>query len=485
MKATKKKDGATGSHALRLSLSLKVREIEESERERFDELLREKHYLGESARVGDFLRQVVERDGQWVALLVWGPAALKLKDREAWMGWNAAMAAERLKLVVQNRRYLLLVERGEEPNLASAVLAASCRALAGQWKAKFGYEPLVAESFTDPEAYHGTCYKASGWEAVGMSAGSSRAYPDFYVSNGKPKCLWMRELRSGARELAVASPLLPEHEGAVVDVTSGKMPLTGEQRRSLRQVLRQAPDPRGPNTRFRIGPVLSIVTMALLCGARQVSEVARFATRLRPQQRRELGLPLKKGTRGFYEVPGYGVFYQVLSRLDPVAFSQLLTQWLATVQGTLPGTLALDGKMIRDLIGTVSLVDVEDGSPVAVAIMDQKENTTRCEMKVAQDLLRRLPSLEGKTVTADPLHCQKDTARAIIDQGGDYFLQIKGNQPSLLELARIKPAESPFLSRPPADTVVSKPAKSASAQPHLPPPASWPAASSSRSAAQG
>lgn len=484
MKATGKKVGAMSNHAQRLSLSLKVREIEESEREGFDALLGEKHYLGESARVGDFLRQVVERDGHWVALLVWGPAALKLKDREAWMGWNAAMAAERLKLVVQNRRYLLLVERGEEPNLASAVLAASCRALPAQWRASFGYEPLVAESFTDPEAYHGTCYKASGWEAVGMSAGSSRAHPDFYVPNGKPKRLWLRELRSGARERAVASPLLPEHEGAVVDVTSGKMPLSAEQRRSLKDVLRQAPDPRGRNTRFRIGPVLSIVTMALLCGARQVSEIARFATRLRPQQRRELGLPLKKGTRAFYEAPTYGVFHQVLSRMDPAAFAGLLTGWLATVQGTLPGALALDGKMIRDLIGTVSLVDVEDGSPVAVAVMDQKENTNRCEMKVAQDLLRSLSSLEGKTVTGDPLHCQKDTARTVVDKSGDYFLQIKGNQPCLLELARIKPAESPFLPKPPADTVASKSVKSASAQLHRCPPGSPPAASSSKSAAQ-
>jgi hypothetical protein len=463
MNATERKVGATSSHAGRLSLSLKVRVIEGHEQERFDGLLREKHYLGESVRVGDFLRQVVERDGQWVALLVWGPAALKLKDREAWIGWNAAMAAERLKLVVQNRRYLLLAERGKEPNLASAVLAAVCRALPGQWMAQFGYEPLMAESFTDPEAYNGTCYKASGWEPAGMSAGSSRARPDFYVSNGKPKCLWLRELRSGARELATASPLLPEHAGAVVDVTSGKMPLSQTQRRNLMEVLRKAPDPRGSNTRFRTGPVLCIVSMALLCGARQISEIARFANRLRPEQRRELGLPRKKGTKAFYEVPGYGVFYQLLTRMDPAPFADILTAWLCEQQGALPGALALDGKMIRDIIGTVSLVDVEDGSPVAVAIMEQKENTKRCEMKVAQDLLKSLPSLEGKTVTADPLHCQKDTARAIVEKGGDYFLQIKGNQPSLLELARIKPAESPFLPRHPPDTGAWKTARSASA----------------------
>jgi hypothetical protein len=91
-----------------------------------------------------------------VALLVWGPAALKLKDRERWIGWNPALAAGRLKLIVQNRRYLLLHEKGAEPNLASAALAAACRALPAQWHGRFGYRPLLAESFTDPESYGGT-----------------------------------------------------------------------------------------------------------------------------------------------------------------------------------------------------------------------------------------------------------------------------------------------------------------------------------------
>ena len=75
-------------------------------------------------------------------------------------------------------------------------------------------------------------------------AGSSRARPEFYVPNGKPKCLCLRELRRGARELATASPLLPEHSAAVVDVTSGKMPLPKLPRRNLMEVLRKAPDPR-------------------------------------------------------------------------------------------------------------------------------------------------------------------------------------------------------------------------------------------------
>jgi hypothetical protein len=471
-------DLTPGIGSERADSSLEVRPVAAEELEDFENLLAGKHYLGTSPPVGDFLRQVVIRDGRWVALLVWGPAALKLKDREQWMGWNRALAAERLKLVVQNRRYLLLHERGKEPNLASAALAAACRALPGQWQERFGYTPLIAESFTDPEAYSGTCYKASGWQPVGMTEGNSRHRVDFFVPNGRPKRLWLKELCPQARQKALASPLAPEQASAVTPATHGLLPLDQAQRRSLMEVLRKAPDPRGKNTRFRIGPLLSIVSMALLCGARQISEIARFANRLHPRQRAELGLPIKKGARRFYEVPTYSVFYEVLTRMDAPAFAVLLSGWLGEQQGALPGALALDGKMIRNIIGTVSLVDVEDGSPVAVAVMDQKENTQRCELKVAQQLLAAMPSLDGKTITADPLHCQKETARLIAEKGGEYFLQIKGNQPTLLQYARTQASSAPLLSRPSAGMDASKSEPSAFAQRHRWPRTSPPAAPS-------
>jgi hypothetical protein len=226
------------------------------------------------------------------------------------------------------------------------------------------------------------------------------------------------------------------------------------------ELLCQAPEPRARHTRFRIGPVLSIVAMALLSGARQISEIARFATRLKPPQRAALRLPRKKGTRRFYEVPGYSVFREVLTRMDPEQFAALLSEWLTQQHGALPGVLALDGKMIRDMIGRVSLVEVEDGAPVAMAVMDQKENPARCELKVAQQWLAAVPSLDGQTVTADPLPCQKETARVIVEKGGEYFLQIKGNQPTLGQYARRQTAgDPPFLSSSAAATDVSKNAR--------------------------
>jgi hypothetical protein len=413
----------------------------------FDQQLAAQHYLGAGRAVGDYLRQVVERQGQPVALLVWGPACYALKDRDRWISWSAPQRVERLKLIVQNRRFLVLAAKGESPNLASQAMGAALRALPEQWRKHFGYRPLLAESFTDPEAYAGTCYKASNWEAVGHSAGYSRQRADFYVPNDRPKRLWMYALAAGARQQLRAVQVPEDCRAGLLAPPSGALPVNAKQMGSLLEVFRKAPDPRDKNTRYRIGLVLTLIAMALLAGRREIAEIARFATTLTQPQRRQLGLPLKKDTRAFYEVPGYSVFYQVLTRLDPEAFASRLNDWLQSRSGTLPQALALDGKMIRDHIGLLTLAQHEDGAPQAVAVYDQKEGTPRCEQTTAAALLEKLPALDGKIITADPLHCQRQLARSIVEKGGDYLFQIKGNQPNLLKVAQSLDAVpgTPFL----------------------------------------
>ena len=158
-----------------------------------------------------------------------------------------------------------------------------------------------------------------------------------------------------ARQLLRAVQLPEDCRAGRVAAPSGTLPVNAPQMSSLLEVFRQAPDPRDSNAHYRIGPVLTLMAMALLAGRREIAEIARFATTLTPRQRRRLGLPRKKGTRAFYEVPGYGVFYQVLTRMDCEAFATLLNGWLQSRSGTLPQALALDGKMIRNHIGLLTL----------------------------------------------------------------------------------------------------------------------------------
>jgi hypothetical protein len=438
--------------------TLKVQVAGPQQRQWFDDQLRDHHYLGAGRAVGDYLRQIVELEGQPVALLVWGPACYALKDRDLWIGWSACQRAERLKLVVQNRRFLLLTDKGQAPNLASQSLAAALDALPAQWHQHFGYRPLLAETFTDPESYAGTCYKASNWEAVGWSAGYSRHRADFYVPNDRPKRLWLRPLGTRGRQQLRALELPPDCQAGLIAAPSGQLPVKEQQMDSLRELLAKAPDPRDTNTRYRIGPVLTIIAMALLAGRREIAEIARFATSLTQPQRRRLRLPLKKGRRCFYEVPGYSVFYQLLTRMDPERFATLVSGWLVQHAGSLPQALALDGKMIRDHIGLLTLAQHEDGAPQAIGVYDQKEGTERCEQTAAAALLEKLPALDGKIVTADPLHCQRKLGRVIVEKGGEYLLQIKGNQPHLFQKAQgldgLK--DTPFLPTRTADTDESK-----------------------------
>ncbi len=414
----------------------------------FDQLLDDKHYLGAGRPVGDYLRQVVEVDAKPVALLVWGPACYALKDRDKWISWSTVQRLERLKLIVQNRRFLVLAEKGQSPNLASQAMGAALRALPGQWLESFGYLPLLAESFTDPEAYAGTCYKASNWEAVGMSAGHSRHRADFYRPNDRPKKLWLRPLCPQGRELLSAAQLPQGCLGGVIAAPSGTLPLKAAELGSLLDVFRQSPDPRASNTTFRTYSVMTLIAMALLAGRRDIAEIARFATTLSQAQRRRMGFPRKRDTKAFWRVPSYSVFYQVLRRMDPEAFAKLLSQWLQSRAGSLPGALAMDGKMIRDHIGLLTLAQHEDGAPVAVAVYDQKEGTERCELSAACDLLEQIPALDGMMITADALHCQRTHAAAIVEKGGEYLLQVKANQKKLFKKARAldKLKDTPFLS---------------------------------------
>ena len=334
------------------------------------------HYLGSAKPTGNFLRQAVVRDGEWVALLAWGPACYALKDRDEWIGWHPALRAQRQKIVVQNRRYLLLHDRGSEPNLASKALASALRALPGQWEQTFGYRPLLAETFTDIERFRGTCYKACGWIEAGESQGFARDALDFYVPHGNIKRLWLKELAPGARETLGAAQLPASCAKGADSSAHGVLPFKEVHLRSLFEALQTVPDPRS-RARFRIGSILGITAMALLCGCRDVRAIHRFASRLTQAQRAKIGLPLKRGTKKFREIPGYDTFYGLLREIDPKEMAAVLTKWLGERAGNLPGALAMDGKFIRDTVGVLTLADHETGVPEAMAHCSKKKATVK------------------------------------------------------------------------------------------------------------
>jgi hypothetical protein len=384
---------------------LEVQTVEPSQYKKFDELLNEQHYLGESHPIGDTLRQVITFKGQWVALFSWGPCAYHLKDRDEWIGWNPHQAKERRNLIVQNRRFLVLGKE-RKPNLASRSLALALKHLPVAWEEAHGYRPVLAETFTDPEQFEGTCYKANGWLPLGLTKGFARHRTEYYVDTKHPKKLWVKPLHNQGRYfLHCEDEHIPKfcREGLTKNNSDRSLPLTMAQIKSLKQHLAAMKDPRRSNSVYPFSGLLGLVTIGLMCGYTQLTQIQRLGQFLTQKQRRLLCFPSMKSTPQLRSAPSYSALYNLLKKMDLQLLSSHLSLWTQAQMGTLPKSLAMDGKSISDLVHTLSLVDHETGAPVLMIAHEGKGH----EIEGGTQVIEQIQDLSDTVITADALHCQK------------------------------------------------------------------------------
>ena len=418
--------------------------------------LEAEHFLGSFKPVGHSFIQIIREDGQPVALLQWAASAYHLKDREAHLGWDPLTCAKRRNLIVNNVRFLVR-EAARRPNLASKCLAAALKVLPEQWRERFDYEPLFAETFTDPESHAGTCYKAAGWTPLGLTAGHSRQRVEFYVPNERPKKLWIKPLREDARQRLCAVELAPAHAAGETTGKGAPLPVTLTTLRPLAAALRAVPDPRSRNRFHPLPAILCCLCLGLLCGASNLNAMLRAAAKLTQAQRRQLGL--RQRTRGgLYLIPAYETFRTLLHDLDLDALGRVLSAWLGEHRGSLPAHLAIDAKTIRKNLGLiVTLCDIEQKVPVALAANPQQlppgagpDEKRTGELTTARQLLRSDEvNLLHCTVSGDALYANDENARLIVqEKGGDYLFGLKANQPAVFGYAHSQLEGTPFLSAP-------------------------------------
>lgn len=429
---------------------LKIRPVLPDEMQRVATLLNDEHYLGAGRQVGRSLVQIVHHGERWAAILVWGPAAMKLIDRDEWIGWTQQQRAERLGLIVQNRRFLVISET-RMPNLASRAMGLALRNLPEQWQEKHGYCPLLAETFTDIESFEGTCYKASNWEPCGITKGFERTHrADFYREHKRPKKLWLKTLSRNTRVILTGIDIPAAYQpGCNLQSAERALPLKKTQIESLRDVLRNVPDPRADNRSWPISTLLTLICIGLFAGRKNLASIYRYGQFLTPQQRGWLNFPPKLRGGSGRRAPSYKALYNLLKKLDPNSLADALNSWLAAHHGTLPRALALDGKYIHDLLLTLALSEHESGAPVAVTIASKepKSETSKTEGEItAAKRFYEKVDLRNAVVTGDALHCERENMQLVIENDGDFLFQLKGNQPTALTAAeRIAASGSPLL----------------------------------------
>jgi hypothetical protein len=173
--------------------------VEDAEHRRvWNELMIREHPDGDGPLVGRQLRYLIQSQHGWLGGLGFASAALKLSDRDQWIGWDDAARKRHLERVVGMSRFLIR-PMVHCRNLASLVLGMVLRRFGQDFEARYGLTPWLVESFNDAEAFAGTCYQATNWVKVGLTQGRGRQDRHWHAPVSV-KEIYVYPLRSDFRE---------------------------------------------------------------------------------------------------------------------------------------------------------------------------------------------------------------------------------------------------------------------------------------------
>jgi predicted transposase YbfD/YdcC len=178
----------------------------------------------------------------------------------------------------------------------------------------------------------------------------------------------------------------------------------------------------------KLSDILIIVMVAVLCGLDQLNELVVYANEKAEFFERHCGIS---------KIPSKPTFSRILNMVKGEAVVGVIVDIMKEEAGDLGRIISVDGKAIRSTsekgkphsaLQILTAYMVESGVVLAQETIHEKTN----EIPVFQDMLKYI-DITGKIVTADALHCQRDTCAAIIDEDhkGDYVLGLKENQKTL------------------------------------------------------
>jgi DDE_Tnp_1-associated/Transposase DDE domain len=198
----------------------------------------------------------------------------------------------------------------------------------------------------------------------------------------------------------------------------------------LLQCLQHIPDPRGrKGRRHDFVAMLATVVSAMLCGRQSFDAIAEWIHTFEAPFWHRLGYLRRP--------PTANSFRNLLDAIDPEALEAALWQWAEGLGLCLGGhdveAVSIDGKTLRGAIAAhgrawnvLSVMDQATGCVLRETPVHADTN----EAKAALSLLENLV-LEGRVVVGDAMFCQRDVCEKILEQGGDYLVIVKGNQPAL------------------------------------------------------
>lgn len=140
----------------------------------WNEYVNRYHYLGYKQPFGCSERYFITSEQGKLGCLLFSGAAKGLRERDKWFGWSKDERLKNLGLVINNSRFLIF-PWVKVKYLASHILGQVVQRIGDDWQQRWGYRPVMVETFVDPEHYTGTCYRAANWLYLGDTTGTGLA----------------------------------------------------------------------------------------------------------------------------------------------------------------------------------------------------------------------------------------------------------------------------------------------------------------------
>lgn len=167
----------------------------------------EHHYLGQAKLAGAQIRCLIYARERVIGALGFGAAAWQVAARDRFIGWSTEQREANLHWVLNNARFLILPWIRIK-NLASKILSQSVQRLPGDFRTRYGWAPVLLETFVESQRFAAFCYKAANWIYLGQTQG--RGKKGSHHSLGKtqlpPKQGWVYPLEPHFRARLCAEP---------------------------------------------------------------------------------------------------------------------------------------------------------------------------------------------------------------------------------------------------------------------------------------
>jgi hypothetical protein len=139
----------------------------------WNELMINEHPQQAGPLVGRQIRYLIGSAHGWLGGFGFASAALQLSDRDKWIGWDVNQRQNYLHYIISLSRFLIRPDVNCQ-NLASKALSICLSRISNDFEKKYGYAPILIESFIDDTHHLGTSYRAANWINVGKTKGRGR-----------------------------------------------------------------------------------------------------------------------------------------------------------------------------------------------------------------------------------------------------------------------------------------------------------------------